>query len=102
MLLALDAWLDEARQVVVVWPAGGDPRPLLEVTRKAFLPAHALTGGEGGEPLRALARVTPLVEGKGLAEGRPTAYVCAGGACRLPVTTPAELRAQLAPAAPYR
>jgi uncharacterized protein YyaL (SSP411 family) len=102
MLLALDAYLDEGRQVVIVWPDGGEPRPLLEVVRRTFLPNHAFTGGREGDALRALARTTPLVEGKGTSERRPTAYVCVGGACRLPVTKPADLRAQLGPAAPYR
>jgi uncharacterized protein YyaL (SSP411 family) len=36
----------------------------------------------------------PLLAGRPLADGLPTAYVCQDFVCRLPVTTPADLRAQ--------
>jgi uncharacterized protein YyaL (SSP411 family) len=38
---------------------------------------------------------TPLLEGRELVDGRPTAYVCEQFTCRLPVTTPEALRAEL-------
>ncbi|MGW3363573.1 thioredoxin domain-containing protein [Streptosporangium canum] len=38
----------------------------------------------------------PLLEGRGLLDGAPAAYVCRGFTCRIPVTTPAGLRAELA------
>ena len=38
----------------------------------------------------------PLLEGRLAIDGRPTAYVCRDFACRLPVTDPAALAAQLA------
>ncbi|MGV9778892.1 N-acylglucosamine 2-epimerase, partial [Streptosporangium sp. NPDC003464] len=38
----------------------------------------------------------PLLAGRDLLDGAPAAYVCRGFACRMPVTTPAGLRAELA------
>ncbi|MFJ2028830.1 thioredoxin domain-containing protein [Streptosporangium sp. NPDC087985] len=42
------------------------------------------------------AEEVPLLEGRGLVDGAPAAYVCRGFTCRMPVTTPAGLRAELA------
>jgi uncharacterized protein YyaL (SSP411 family) len=39
--------------------------------------------------------LTPLLADRSLVDGKPTAYVCEHFACRHPVTTPEELRAQL-------
>jgi uncharacterized protein YyaL (SSP411 family) len=38
----------------------------------------------------------PLLAGRVMIDGRPTAYVCRGFVCDRPVTDPAELAAQLA------
>ncbi|MCH8235959.1 MAG: hypothetical protein IIC29_07525 [Chloroflexi bacterium] len=38
---------------------------------------------------------TPLLEGRGMLNGAPTAYVCENYACQLPVNDPAALAAQL-------
>ncbi|GAA4223170.1 hypothetical protein FHR32_001874 [Streptosporangium album] len=37
----------------------------------------------------------PLLSGRGLVDGAPAAYVCRGFTCRMPVTTPEGLRAEL-------
>ncbi len=101
MLLALDFATDAPREVVLVWPAGGPaPEPFLSVLRTTFLPNRALAGAPEGEGIAHLGKVAPVAEGK-VAAGRPTAYVCEKGQCRLPAIAPEKLAAQVAPVQPY-
>ena len=37
----------------------------------------------------------PLLEARGMIDGKPTAYVCQNYVCQLPVTTPEDLAVQL-------
>lgn len=47
-------------------------------------------------PARATAQNRlPLLEGRGMVDGRPTAYVCQHYVCQLPVTDPEALAKQL-------
>ncbi|MEU8245304.1 thioredoxin domain-containing protein [Nonomuraea sp. NPDC048916] len=87
------AALDGPVEVAVVGPPD-DPRTRV-LHREALLadvPGLVVAPGDGtgdaGRPA--------LLEGRGLVGGAPAAYVCRGFACRLPVTTPEELREQLA------
>ncbi len=78
-------------EVAVVGP-DGDPATA-ELHRTALTAAPfgtAVTRGDGQHD-----RGIPLLAERPLVNGRPTAYVCQGFACRLPVTTPEDLREQL-------
>jgi hypothetical protein len=102
MLLAVDFATDAAREVVLVWPEeSAPPEDFLAVLRRAFLPNRALAGAPDGEQLAALGRIAPVAAGKVAAGGRPTAYVCERGQCRLPSISPEKLASQIAPVRPY-
>ncbi|SDI82833.1 thioredoxin domain-containing protein [Nonomuraea jiangxiensis] len=91
-------------EVAVVGPAG-DARTT-ELHRTALLAdvpglVVALDSGDGhaprtGDPLVPGEAFPSLLEGRGLVGGAPAAYVCRNFACRMPVTTAEELRAELA------
>jgi len=102
MLLALDFATDAPREVVLVWPEGEPaPEPFLAVLRRTFLPNRALAGAPEGAGIARLGRIASFAEGK-VAAGRPTAYVCEKGQCRLPAIAPEKLASQIAPVRPYR
>jgi len=94
-LVGLEMALTPIPEVVLVWPPGGDPGPLLEPLRRAFLPARAITGAPEGPDLASLAGLAPPVAGRIARAGRPTAYVCYRGECREPVDDPSRLVPQL-------
>jgi uncharacterized protein len=97
MLLAVDYFADTAPEVVLVWALEQDvPEAFLDALRATFLPNRALLGAAEGRKLDALARLAPIVAGKTAVSGKPTAYVCERGACRLPTTDPAAMEEQLA------
>jgi uncharacterized protein YyaL (SSP411 family) len=92
------AALDGPVEVAVVGPAG-DPRTEI-LHREAYLadvPGLVVALGHGEVSNGELSNgEVPLLEGRQLIAGAPAAYVCRGFTCRLPVTTPEDLRAQLA------
>ena len=94
MLTALDDLLSPSQEVAVVGSLE-DPRTLLllEEVRRHYLPhtVLALKEPDSENPL-------PLLEGRGLVDGEPAAYVCENYACQLPVTGVEELRQLLVPA----
>ena len=91
-LSALDFYVSPVKEVVVIGPQA-DPatRLLIETVHADYRPNKVLAGSEGpytGPDI-------PLLEGRGLIDARPTAYVCQNYACQLPVTAPADLLEQL-------
>ncbi|HEY4184261.1 MAG TPA: thioredoxin domain-containing protein [Polyangia bacterium] len=96
-LLALDFFLDEPREIVVVWPDGvaaAEATPLLSALRSTFLPARVVACGTEAQVER-IGSVVPFARQKVAQQGRPTAYVCRRGRCDLPVTDAEALTAQL-------
>jgi uncharacterized protein YyaL (SSP411 family) len=94
-LVAMDLLVRAPTEIAVVGNAD-DPatRLLLAEVRRGFRPARVIAAA--ADPA---ASAVPLLEGRVAVDGRPTAYVCRGFVCRLPVTTPDALRAELEAAA---
>jgi uncharacterized protein YyaL (SSP411 family) len=94
MLVAMDLAAHPARHVVIA----GEPSPardgLLAVTRARFRPFDDVVVVDDASR-DALARLAPFTAGLRPQDGRPTAFVCVDHACRLPVTEPEALAAQL-------
>jgi uncharacterized protein YyaL (SSP411 family) len=99
-LVALDFRSDAAREVGLVWPAGGDPEPLLAALRATFLPSRAIAGAAEAD-VAALGRTAVFLDGKVAQHGKPTGYVCERGRCELPATDPATFTEQLRKTKPY-
>ena len=80
---------------VVIFGERSDARTqaLLRVLDAAPLPHTALALIESSDD--PLVTRLPFTQERGPLGGEPTAYVCEGGACRLPVTTAEGLREQL-------
>ena len=83
-------YLSPRREVAIV---GDEIEPLAATVRDALRPNLVLAGAGSGD-LEAQ-RAIPLLDGREPVDGKTAAYVCASFACRLPVTSPAELKAEL-------
>jgi uncharacterized protein YyaL (SSP411 family) len=95
-LCALDLALGPSHEVAIVGRAD-DPstRAMVdEVVAVRFLPNTVVAIADPGD--RSSPEAVPLLRDRPQIDGRPTAYVCRRFACRLPVTTPEDLAAQLA------
>ena len=94
-LAALDFYMSSAKEIAIVGHRE-DPatQELLDTVFGRFLPNKVVVGAEAGQP--SLPIGIPLLEGRGMVDGRPTAYVCRNYVCQLPVTEPEALAKQLA------
>ena len=94
-LCALDLVLGPVHEVAIVGPVDAPETRALtrEVTVRRYLP-NAVLAVAG--PQDALAReAVALLTDREARDGQPTAYVCEHFTCKLPVTTPGDLVAQL-------
>jgi len=72
---------------VFVVPEGGDARELRRALKEVSLPGAVVQEIGTGESLPA----SSPAHGKSAIDGKPTAYVCIGPQCSLPVTEPGKL-----------
>jgi hypothetical protein len=90
-LCAIDFALGPQLQLAI---AGSPDQPafhdLVAVANRRFLPNLVMASGPPGAP-----GVPGLMVDRPLQDGKPTAYLCQGFACRLPTTSPEELARQL-------
>ena len=93
-LAALDFYVSSPKEVVIIGPSD-DPATtaLLKTVTGAFRPNKVLVGADDADA--AAGYSLPLLEARGMIDGKPTAYVCHNYACQLPVTTPEEFAVQL-------
>jgi uncharacterized protein YyaL (SSP411 family) len=92
---ALELYLGPVHEVAIVGdPAAEGTQALVdEVLTRRFLPNHVLAVASLEDtPAR---NAVALLQDRPQLAGRPTAYVCERFTCRVPVTEPAELAAQL-------
>jgi uncharacterized protein YyaL (SSP411 family) len=88
--------VDTPRTVVLTGdPASADFQALAAVLAEPLGPRRALLCADGGPGQKWLAAKRPYLAEMKPVGGRATAYVCENFTCQAPVTTPAELRAQL-------
>ncbi len=90
-LSAMDLALRPVVEVAIVGEPGEPAtEALLAEVRRGFRPGQVIA--LAANPA---ASAIPLLEGRVAINDRPTAYVCRGFVCRLPVTSPEALRAEL-------
>jgi uncharacterized protein YyaL (SSP411 family) len=99
LLGAIERFVTSPAEIAIIG-ATDDPRTRAlrrEVTSRLIPASVTLTGsGDATATATAVARdASPLLAGRELRAGAPTAYVCEHYACRQPVTEPEALRAQL-------
>jgi uncharacterized protein len=82
LLSAVDLYLSPPREVAVVGPRDDAATAALrDAVRRGFHPTAVYAFGDGADPAG-----VPLLEGKGLVDGRPAVYICERFACRTPLT----------------
>jgi uncharacterized protein YyaL (SSP411 family) len=91
-LQALSYALSKPREIAIIGnPNSADTRALLGAVRDGYRPFQVVALGS---PTTLLPTV-PLLQDRGLVNGKPAAYICRNFACQTPVTEAEGLRAQL-------
>jgi hypothetical protein len=93
-LVGLEMALQPGQEIVIAGGTEAERRALLGVLRERFLP-HAVVLVLEEQTAPALTALAPWLADYPAAGQPAAAYVCQGGACQSPVTTPASLAAAL-------
>jgi uncharacterized protein YyaL (SSP411 family) len=97
-LCALDFHLSAPREIVILGDKdSSEMKALRAEVWKPFLPNKIVVQAAANAPTGAAA--IPLLAGRTLIDGQPTAFVCEGYTCKQPTTQPDELASQLGAAA---
>ena len=90
MLIALDFYLDEPKEIVIVTPSGKPKTsaPYMSAFRKIYLPNRTVVFAEEGQAIDGHAKLIPVARNKAALTGKATGYVCLKGLCKLPATDP--------------
>ena len=92
LLCAVDFYHDKAKEIAVIGPPESpETAALLRTVFGRYLPNKIVVHA----PDLVEKPTIPLLKGKGLTNGKPTAYVCLNYTCRRPVTSAADLARQL-------
>jgi hypothetical protein len=94
LLMALDLALTEQEVLVIAAPKNdSEAIKMIQTAREEFRPQ--LTILWNGPDDASLTDLTPLVQGKTMLDGNPTAYLCRGQTCLAPTTDAEQLRERL-------
>ncbi len=85
MLNALDAFMKEPIEIVVVAPDERSLRPFFEVLRRRLLPQACVVTGDEAQVARLHGHV-PWTRDRSMRDGRATAHVCVGTHCLAPIS----------------
>jgi uncharacterized protein YyaL (SSP411 family) len=100
LLLAIDWRTDTPLEIALVAKASREElAPFVAVLARTFLPNRVIMAGTEEELARLAATVPWLADKKALG-GKPTAYVCLKGLCKLPARDPETFAKQIAAAKP--
>ncbi len=87
MLCALDFYLGPTQQIVLVGEGeDGVLQAMLDVVRRHFIPNCVVSVVEANQ-VQSHAKTIPLLEGKGLLQGKAAAYMCKNMICQQPVNS---------------
>jgi hypothetical protein len=96
LLGALERYVSRPQEIAIIGdPADPRTRELLTQVKKRFLPHTVLAGAASDRKATEAATAIPLLADRVQIDGRPTAYVCEGFACQMPVTSAEALAQQI-------